>query len=107
MSLSDCFTKGAKITAEVGLSVGLIDLSRGEDTSDDYYLETIHYKILYVYSFLIKFMLLHRKYAMRSRRHCNLARGYCTIMFNQYLRYVQHSNSIQLATRRVGVVSRE
>jgi hypothetical protein len=86
-SLRDCFsTKGANITAEVGLSAGLNKLSRGEGYEcDEYCHVTIHNMTLYMYALPILTVLCYGKDVMRLRRHCNLARGRCTLMFNKYL----------------------
>jgi hypothetical protein len=38
-----------------------------------------------MYSLRISFVRFHWKHVLRVRRHCDLARGYCTILFDQYL----------------------
>jgi hypothetical protein len=56
------FSKGAKITVEVGLTASLIHLSRGGGYEcDDYFPKTAHCMILHRYSLLIRSVLFHRK----------------------------------------------
>jgi hypothetical protein len=63
LSLGDCLSKEATITAEVGLSVGLIDRSRGRGgyECDEHCHVTLHYLALYMYSLLNWFVLVHRQ----------------------------------------------
>jgi hypothetical protein len=101
-----CFTKGSKITAEVGLSGGFIEMSRGGgyEYDEDCPL-TLRYMTLYMNSWLMWFVIFHWKVVRRLRRHCNLARGYFLCHMSNTSRYVQCAHLIWHATQRVGLTT--